>query len=99
MGSDHYPIFTNILGFRTAGRQFCNVTRWDTYREALEESTDVGEVVMLMREAPSTCVPGSPGTCVRTAKNIAATTDLLIEGVAEHAATPTTQRGHDEPAQ
>ncbi|KAH7986174.1 hypothetical protein HPB52_025154 [Rhipicephalus sanguineus] len=39
MGSDHFPIFTNILGFRTAGRQFCNVTRWDTYREALEEST------------------------------------------------------------
>ncbi|KAL1425995.1 hypothetical protein MTO96_018644 [Rhipicephalus appendiculatus] len=28
MGSDHFPIFTNIIGFGTAGRHFCNVTRW-----------------------------------------------------------------------
>ncbi|KAL1445478.1 hypothetical protein MTO96_045008 [Rhipicephalus appendiculatus] len=39
MGSDHFPIFTNIIGFGTAGRHFCNVTRWDTYRAALDESS------------------------------------------------------------
>ncbi|KAH7943492.1 hypothetical protein HPB52_009096 [Rhipicephalus sanguineus] len=40
---------------------------------------DVGAVVLRIREASRTCVPGSPGPCVRAAINNAATTGLLAE--------------------
>ncbi|KAL1476455.1 hypothetical protein MTO96_036488 [Rhipicephalus appendiculatus] len=32
MDSDQFPIFTNLIGFGTAGRHFCNVTRCTEHR-------------------------------------------------------------------
>lgn len=39
MGSDHFPVFVNIAGYRTNGRKSCPATHWDTYRDGLSESS------------------------------------------------------------